>query len=112
MKTPNGARADLGTKIEDYVLNPRHREGRHKSRVFDSMLGITTANKAILISGLRTAIENSDDAEFQGNNGHGDVYVLRFSLATERAAAAVLSAWIIRDGEDFPRLITCYILQP
>ena len=53
-----------------------------------------------------------NDAEFQGNNGHGDVYVLRFSLATERAAAAVLSAWIIRDGEDFPRLITCSVLRP
>jgi len=110
VKIPNGDRADLGTKIEEYVLNPWHREGRHKARVFESVLGIAATNKEILVDGLRTAIENSDDAEFQGNNGHGDVYVLRFPLATERGAATILSAWIIRDGEDFPRLITCYIL--
>lgn len=110
MKIPNGDHADLGTKIEEYVLNPWHREGRHKARVFESVLGIATINKEILVKGLRMAVENSDDAEFQGNNGHGDVYVLRFLLATERGAATVLSAWIIRDGEDFPRLITCYIL--
>ena len=24
--------------------------------------------------------------------------------------ATVLTAWIVRDGEDFPRLISCYIL--
>ena len=59
----------------------------------------------------QSAAENSNDAELLGNNGHGDVYVLRFQLETERGAASVLSAWIIRDYEDFPRLITCYILQ-
>lgn len=110
MKIPNGDRADLGTKIEDYVLNPWHREGRHKARVFDSALGITTANKEVLVDALRSVVENSDDAEPQGHNGHGDVYVLRFPLATERGAESVLSTWIISDGEDFPRLITCYIL--
>jgi len=31
MKLPNGDHADLGTKIEDYVLNPRHWEGHHKA---------------------------------------------------------------------------------
>ena len=49
MKLPNGDRADLGTKIEDYVLNPRHWEGRHKARVFESVLGITLANRTILL---------------------------------------------------------------
>ena len=38
---PNGERADLGSKIEDYVLNPSHWEGRHKAPGFESMLGIT-----------------------------------------------------------------------
>lgn len=110
MKIPNGIRADFGTKIEEYVLNPWHREGRHKARVFESVLGITTTNKHILIEGLRKAIEGSDDAEFHGHNGHGDVYVLRFPLATERGSATVLSVWIVRSGEDFPRLVSCYIL--
>jgi hypothetical protein len=45
MKLPNGENADLGTKLEDYSLNPFHRHGQHKARVFESALGITPATK-------------------------------------------------------------------
>jgi len=110
MKLPNGHRADLGTKIEDYALNPRHWEGRHKARVFDSVLGITQANREVLCHAILLAAENSEEAEPLGNNGHGDVYVLRFPLETPRGRATVLTVWIIRNGEDFPRLVSCYIV--
>ena len=110
MKLPSGDRADLGTKIEDYVLNPRHWEGRHKARVFESVLGITLANREVLRQAILSAGENSEDAEPLGNNGHGEVYILRFPLETQRGRAAVLTVWIIRDGEDFPRLVSCYIV--
>jgi uncharacterized protein DUF6883 len=110
MKLPSGDRADLGTKIEDYVLNPRHWEGRHKARVFESVLGITLGNRDVLLQAILSAAENSDDAEPLGNNGHGEVYLLRFSLETQRGRAADLTVWIIRDGEDFPRLVSCYIV--
>jgi hypothetical protein len=51
---------------------------------------------------LLYAAANSEDAIHNGK--------LRFSLVTPEATAMVLSAWIIRNGEDFPRLITCFIL--
>jgi hypothetical protein len=110
MRLPHGDRADLGTKLEDYVLNPRHREGRHKARVFESALGITLANRDVLRQAILSAAENSEDAEPLGNNGHGEIYILRFPLETRIGSAAVLTAWIVRDGEDFPRLITRYTL--
>ena len=110
MRLPNGNRADLGTKLEDYVLNPRHREGRHKARRFESVLGVTLANTGVLRQAILSAAENSDDAEPCGNNGHGEVYVLRFPLSTEKGRATVLTAWIVQNGEDFPRLVTCYIV--
>lgn len=110
MKLPNGEHADLGTKIEEYVLNPAHWEGRHKARVFESVLGITLANQEVLRNAILAAATISDEAEALGDNGHGDVYVLRFPFMTVRNAATVLTAWIIRHEEDFPRLITCYIL--
>ncbi len=110
MKLPNGDRADLGTKIQDYVLNPWHWEGRHKARVFESVLGISLVNQDVLRNAILSAAENSDKAESLGDNGHGDIYVLRFPLVTARSEATVLTVWIIRHGEDFPRLITCYIL--
>jgi hypothetical protein len=110
MKLPNGERADLGTKIEDYVLNPSHWEGRHKARVFEAGLGITLSNHEVLREAILAAAANSDEAEAIGDNGHGMVYVLRFLLTTAHGAARILTAWIIRHEEDFPRLITCYIL--
>jgi hypothetical protein len=110
MKLPNGERADLGVKLEDYVLNSLHREGQHKAHVFASVLGITSANAQVLRNALLDAAVSSDHVESKGDSGFGAVYVLRFPLATAQGAATVLSAWIIRHGEDFPRLTTCYIV--
>ena len=110
MKLPNGERADLGVKLEDYVLNPRHREGQHKAHVFESVLGVNLANAQILRNALFNAAAFSDQVESRGDNGFGAVYVLRFPLDTAKGTATVLSAWIIRHGEDFPRLTTCYIV--
>lgn len=78
MKLPNGDRADLGTKIEEYVLNPTHWEGRHKARLFESVLGISLANREVLREAILFAAAHSDDVETLGDNGHGTVYVLRF----------------------------------
>lgn len=110
MKLPNGVHADLGTKLEEYSLNPLHRHGQHKARVFQSILGIKLANADMLRDALKRDAATSEDAVHQGNNGFGEVYELRFPLTTEQGTATVLSAWIIRNGEDFPRLTTCFIV--
>ena len=110
MKLPNGDRADLGTKIEDYSLNPFHHEGRHKARVFASALGITLNNADLLWNTVQQAAVESEAVEPRGDNGFGEVFVLRFPMETHAGAAVVLTAWIIRRGEDFPRLTTCYIV--
>ena len=110
MRLPNGIKAELGTKIEDYVLNPLHRDGRNKARVFEAILGITLADAPLLRRALLDAAATSDDAEAKGDNGFGEVYVLRFPMTTAKGSATILSAWVIRHGEDFPRLTTCYIV--
>ncbi len=110
MKLPNGERADLGTKLEAYALNPLHQHGRHKARVFESALGITLANREVLRDAILAAAAVSDQAVARGDNGHGEVYVLRFPLETAKGSAVVLTAWIVRYGEDFPQLTSCYIV--
>jgi hypothetical protein len=110
VKLPNGDRADLGTKLEDYVLNPQHRKGRHKARVFSSVLGITRGNKQILANALLKAAANSRDAIATGDQTFGATFEIRFSLTTDKGTATVLSAWIVRHREDFPRLTTCFIV--
>jgi len=94
----------------DYVLNPEHRHGRHKARLFESSLGITRENQRLLADALRKAAADSTDAISMGDQGFGEIFEIRFSLATDKGKATVLSAWIIRRGEDFPRLITCFIV--
>lgn len=68
--------------------------------------GITLANRDLLRQAILSAAQNSEEAEPLGNNGHGEIYVLRVPLDTQLARATVLTVWIIRDGEDFPRLVT------
>lgn len=78
--------------------------------MFQSVLGITVDNADVLQRALLEAAETSDQAEARGDSGFGDVYVLRFSMRTRVGTGAVLSVWIVRHGEDFPRLATCYIV--
>jgi len=110
VKLPNGHRADLGRKLEDYVLSTQHREGRHKARVFESVLGVSLTNRDLLREAIVRAAATSDDVQGHGDNGHGMVYSLRFPMRTAKGTATVATAWIVRRGEDFPRLTTCYIL--
>ena len=110
MKLPDGDKADLGTKLEDYALNPLHRHGQHKARVFEAVLGLTLANKDVLARAVLAAAATLDEAVSTGDNGFGKTYVLRLRLTTEKGTATVLSAWIVRHDEDFPRLTTCFIV--
>jgi hypothetical protein len=59
---------------------------------------------------ILAAAATSDEVEARGDNGYGDVYVLRFSLQTAKGSGVILTAWIIRHGEDVPRLTTCSIV--
>ena len=110
MKLPNGHRADLGSKLEDYTLNSHHREGSHKARVFASVLGVTRDEIETLRDAVLDAAATSDTASARGDNGFGQVYMLRFPMSTDTGSAIVLTAWIVLHDEDFPRLTTCYIV--
>ena len=111
MRIPNGEHADLGAKIEDYILNATHPEGKHKARVFESVLGITLENADVLRTALRDAAGTSTSAIGRCDNGFGELYVLEFMLTTDVGSGTVLSVWIVRHGEDFPRLVSAYIVR-
>ena len=106
MKLPNGDRAFVDIrKLADYCLNPGHLRGRHKARVFASALGLT-ADNAQELRQLAAAV----DAEFVASDEYGDRYVLDLDVARGGWTARVRSGWIIRRGESFPRLTSCYVL--
>lgn len=49
MRVPNAERALIDmSKLRDYALNPSHRVGGHKTRLFALLLGITISNTEAL----------------------------------------------------------------
>ena len=68
-------------------------------------------NQQLLADALREAATDATNVTSMDDQGFGELFEIRFSLATDRGQATVLSAWITRRGEDFPRLVTCFIVQ-
>lgn len=109
MQIPNCERAIVDIlKLQDYCLNPEHLRGRHKARVFRSALGLTTDDADLLRDALLDVVCN--DAVLGEQDEYGQRYVLDFTMRVKEREAAVRSTWIIRSGEDFPRLTSCYVL--
>ena len=107
MKLPNGDRAELGDKLERYCLNDEHQKGKHKALLFEIRLGITIANKELLELSLKeAAIEG--EAELYKVDQYGTHYDLAFELHTDVGESLILSCWIIKIAEDFPRLTNTY----
>jgi hypothetical protein len=108
LPNPEEAVVDLA-KLENYCLNPEHPRGRHKARVFASALGLTLADAELLRRTL-LSVALDHDATSTDADSYGQRYVLDFTMEGPQGSARVRSCWIVRTGEDFPRLTTCYVL--
>jgi len=96
-------------KIRDYCLNPDHPRGRHKARVFVVALGLTLEDAEELRDALLVAATDRE-AVITGRDEYGQRYALDFEMIRAAGRARVRSNWIVRSGEDFPRLTSCYVL--
>ena len=104
MKLPNGDRAYVDiAKLRDYSLDPAHKEGRHKARVFASALGLTR-NDVDWLRDQLLAAARTVDGEPGRKTDHGRRYLLDFALANRGKSARLRSVWNVRPNEDFPRL--------
>jgi hypothetical protein len=110
MKLPNPERAwvDLA-KLRDYALDPVHYKGRHKARVFASALGLTR-NDAIWLRDQLLLAAKENDCSLGLQTAHGQRYLVEFELARGGKAARLRSVWNVRPHDDFPRLITCFVI--
>ncbi len=110
MKLPNGDRAEVDLrKLSEYCLSPTHPVGKHKAVVFHAALGLTASDAPALQEWILQAAV-VEEADFERSDEFGHRYRLDSEIVTPSGRAMVRSAWIIRTGEDFPRLTTCYIL--
>ncbi len=110
MKLPNPNQAIIDSqKLSGYCLNPTHPDGQHKARVFRSTLGLTQADEQELCNALKAALIEYD-AILEGENNYGKKYVIDFLMIKGDRQAVIHSVWIVRFTEEFPRLVSCYVL--
>ena len=109
MKLPNGERAIVDNrKLLGYCLSTDHPRGRNKARVFASA-GIRQVDAVELAEALRAAARNGE-AQPGIENPYGKRYTVDFDLIRQSRTVRVRSTWIVRIGEDLPRLTSCYVL--
>jgi hypothetical protein len=111
MKLPNADRAFVDiAKLRDYCLSSTHPVGKHKAKVFASALGLTNSDADLLQTILLQTASSSEEALATELDEYGQRYVLDFDMTTALGSARIRSAWIVLSDEDFPRLVTCYII--
>lgn len=96
-------------KLRDYCLSPGHPRGRHKARVFQSLLGMTAAHAEELRVALIDAAQKGE-VSVGASDQYGTRYILDFELRRGGRTAKIRSCWIVLNREIAPRFVTCYIL--
>lgn len=98
-------------KITAYLLSASHSSGRHKARFFESF-GFTLAEwQRLRDSLLAHALTN--DAVPSADTAFGPTFEVTGPLSSpDGRNPHVLVAWMIRNGEDFPRFVTAVPSEP
>lgn len=108
MKLPGAGEAVIAPeKLRDYLLSLESEESRSKA-IFFARLGYTREEWTALERDLRSQIL-SLDAEETAPTRFGRKFIIRGSLTGPAGATSgVTTIWIIRFGEEEPRLVTAY----
>jgi hypothetical protein len=110
MKIPNAESAVVDIeKLTDYCLNADHPRGKHKARVFLAACGYSAENAELMRQQLLEAAVQGEAREI-GPRVHGRRFVVECTLVGPIGRAAVRTAWIVREGEDFPRFVSAYVI--
>ena len=95
-------------KLLEYCLNSQHPRGRNKARVFASVGIRETGAEELRKALLAAAVEA--EAKFGVANEFGQRYVLDFDIVRKGRTVTIRSTWIVRIGDNLPRLTSCYVL--
>ncbi|PYI87201.1 MAG: hypothetical protein DME26_06910 [Verrucomicrobia bacterium] len=77
--------------------------------MFASKLALSQAESAVLLQELLRAAREQD-CMLAERDEFGTRYTVDFVLATSKGKTWVRSGWIVKAGEDVPRLTTCYVM--
>jgi hypothetical protein len=110
MLIPNAENAVVDIrKLRDYCLSLEHDDGKHKARLFSSILGMT-ADNAEELRQLLLQVVKTHEAQLGRQDEFGQRYILDFTLEWQNRSATLRSGWIVEHGSEIPKLTTCYPL--
>lgn len=110
MLIPNAENAIVDIrKLRDYCLNPEHNQGKHKARLFSTIVGMTADNAEELRQILLEVVKTQEFQQGRSDD-YGQRYTLDFTIEWQDKNATIRSGWIIEHDSDIPKLTTCYPL--
>ncbi|MBD2149022.1 hypothetical protein H6F44_02610 [Pseudanabaena sp. FACHB-1277] len=102
----NNAIVDI-RKLRDYCLNLEHDDGKHKARLFSSILGMKAENaeelRLILLEVIKT-----HEAKLGRSDRFRQRYTVDCEITWQNRNATLRSGWIIEHSSNIPKLTTCY----
>ena len=111
MKLPNFELAFIDrNKLWNYSLNSQHDRPKHKARLFAAILDLSSDDAEILQLLIEDAIQNYQAIPSLLDE-YGQRYIVDFPITRNQNTANIRTTWIVRPTEDFPRLVSCYILR-
>ncbi len=94
-------------KLQDYLLSSTHPIGRFKAVLFFA-LGYTADNWQVLRDDL-LELARTNEATPGAESPHGEKFEVRATLTGPNGRAAdIVTVWIVRSAEVFPRFVTAY----
>ena len=112
MRIRDGDKAVVDTsKLLGYCLSAAHTRGRFKAHQFKTRLGLGPDEVDVVKLALTKAVSSSDTAELGDRDAFGQRYVLDLTMRGGKGEATVRSHWIVRNGENYPRLLTCGVVN-
>lgn len=108
MKLPGADRAIVDVaKVRDYLLSPEHPVGRFKAAFFASV-GYRRQDWKRLLQDLALLAASGDATPGQSSD-FGRKYEVSGTIEGPTGRRfAIVTVWIVLEGEDAPRLVTAY----
>lgn len=93
-------------KLQGYLLNTNHPQGKDKARVINSVLGYHYENWGVLSDKIFDAAQRAEVTKVQVTQ-HGNKYITPMRITGEKQKSMVLKVvWQIDFDSDVPRIIT------
>ena len=98
-------------KLEDYALNPASTEGRHKARLFKSILGFEKSDWEKLAKAILDTLRYHE-AFPAGEGQWGKKYLVALTIVGLNGNSAIVETiWIIRVETDYPSFVTPRVIR-